>query len=67
MLSTEPPSTLHMDISGLRLALNEKHAELSTVGQSGISSIVPDPDLEGVDSPSDAGKCTLRMTRFMFV
>lgn len=54
VLSSEAPSTLRMDISGLRLALNEKHSEHSTVSQSGVSTIMHDPDFDADDAASTA-------------
>lgn len=44
ILSSDVSHALPIDISGLQAALLEKQSDLPHISQSGISSIIPDPD-----------------------
>jgi len=44
VLSSDVSVTPPMDTSGLQMALQEKHSELSRLSQSGITTIIPDSD-----------------------
>lgn len=47
MLSAEIPSTVSIDVNGLEMSLKDRQKDFPQVSRSGISPVIPDPDLDG--------------------
>lgn len=47
VLSAEIPSTMSIDVNGLEMSLKDRQKDFPQVSRSGISPVIPDPDLDG--------------------